>query len=76
MKKLDLDKMEKDARERFEAKKAEGVACEKVIAEHQQKLIVIGQELSRIQGEYKVIQNLKAQTRKAEGGKKLTANKK
>lgn len=55
-----LDKAEAEARLRFEKKKAEGVEIEKRIAKDQAELETVTQELARIQGEFRAIQNLRS----------------
>ncbi len=72
MAKTQLDRLEADARKRFDAKKAEGVACEARITRDQGELAEITQELARIQGEFRTIQNLRKQ---AEGSKLSTKKK-
>lgn len=58
---VDLDAAEKDAIARFEAKKAELIANNRTITsakENQEKIV---QDLARLQGEHRAIQNLRAQ---------------
>ena len=65
-----LDRLEADARKRFDMKKAEAVACEARIAKEQTSLAEMTQELARIQGEFRTIQNLRKQAEKLPAKKK------
>lgn len=54
-----LDAAEADAKKRFDALKAEGTAIEANMLKEQTRLDEIKVELTKIQGEYRVIQNLR-----------------
>jgi hypothetical protein len=67
-----LDQLEADARKRFNEKKAEGGVVEARINADTKELGDITQELARIQGEFRTIQNLRKQ---AEGSTLPTKKK-
>lgn len=58
---IDLDAAEADVKKRFDAKKAEAVAVEEMMAKGKKAYQLIIADLQRLQGEHDAIQNLRKQ---------------